>query len=336
MSITYYLTTTYSKTGSVAGEEGGDMLQLDHQPDERKAEKIDLTQTLSAVDNLQTVKKLGFLLIGIFGLFIFAELFFSSGSATFLCLGFVLASWIQLAIIEELHDGYHYRLLSSRYANELLTGLYARSVGISMTTARAAHHRHHRYFGTADDPDYRVYAQCPRGWNGWLTFAAVYFSGYGALKSLVKQQGISVAAETSRRQLVEALVFHAVLFGISAVWLHPAAYVLFWAAPLLTLTFGVGRFRTMVDHWTPEPWTDPRIGTEFRGALYNFDGVFQRHLAGAPFGYQYHGLHHLIPSIPNYNLEKAVEADYLCPPELVRTTTYYARLREMLLNGSGK
>jgi fatty acid desaturase len=289
---------------------------------------------LSAVNNRRTVGKSLYILTGFVGILFFARLFFTNDFLLlFLLIGFIMTSWTQLAMIEELHDGYHFRLLTSRRANEILTILYACSVGISVAYARVSHQRHHRYFGSPDDPDYPIYRTCPTGVAGWLKYVTVHFSGCAAVQGLLRRQGIASGGTPDLQHPGGTIVLQCSLFGIFSLLVHPAAYIIFWLVPLLTLTFGMGRFRTMMDHWTPEPWIDPRLGKPFLGALYNFDGVFQRHIVGAQFGYNYHGMHHLAPSIPNYNLEKATEADYLCPSELVRTTTYYERLKEMLFNG---
>src|SRR5690349_12683875 len=45
---------------------------------------------------------------------------------------FLIITWAQNAILEELHDGSHYRLASSRRTNEYLAGFYGSLIGISL------------------------------------------------------------------------------------------------------------------------------------------------------------------------------------------------------------
>jgi fatty acid desaturase len=241
----------------------------------------------------------------------------------------VFAVWAQLAMQEELHDGVHYRLLKARWANEWLSRFYGYSIGLSLEQFRQLHLRHHRYFGVPDDPDYIWYAKCPVGTSGWFVFLARNFLVINAIVGLTHADLPSkIDVEGS---LFAKIAVQLVLLLILAVLIHPLAYFVFWLIPLFTLSYGIGKTRTLLEHWNPDSWTHPITGTQAIGAFFNFESGIQSQLFGAPFGYNYHATHHQIPSIPNVALTNLPD-DYpeIFPAFLVKNTTYFARIRDVL------
>ncbi len=244
---------------------------------------------------------------------------------------FLMATWAQHAIFEELHEGAHYRLVAARQINEYLTGLYGSLIGISLTHFRARHNMHHRHFGTPLDPDLPQYQTCPIGAKAWLKYIAVNFTGYGAITSLLGAQSTLTTGKPSRQHPGFTIILQVIILGLGVAIRLPLFYFAFWFAPLITLTYGISHFRTLLEHYNAHTWLDPITGETCYGAFYDFSPGIQRHLLGAQFGYNYHGSHHAEPSIPNYNLNQITHDDYRALPEnLIRSTTYLSRINELL------
>lgn len=246
-------------------------------------------------------------------------------------LAFITVTWAQHAVFEELHEGAHYRLASSRRLNEYLAGLYGSLMGISLDNFRVRHHMHHRHFGTSRDPDLPQYQTCPSGGKGWLQYIAVNFTGYGAITSLLGAHSTLTTGKPSWQHPGFTLIVQFMVFIVGVAVGQPFFYFVFWFAPLITLTYGISHFRTLLEHYNTRTWQDPTTGETCYGAFYNFQAGLQRHLLGAQFGYNYHGSHHTEPSVPNYNLNQIAHEDYREVPEtLIRTTTYFHRINEIL------
>ncbi|MEP6988274.1 MAG: fatty acid desaturase, partial [Chloroflexota bacterium] len=279
---------------------------------------------LSEISHLRTIIKLLSIVIAIGLVYVFARIGNDTHIIYVFILAFLIATWAQHAIGEELHDGSHYRLASSRRVNEYLASLYGSLSGISLMNYRARHKLHHRYFGTALDPDFPQYKTCPMGLKAWATYLFVNFSGYGAIKSLVTFQSNLSTGKPSWQHPGFTVVMQLFLLILGILLNVPIFYFLFWFVPLLTLTYGVSHFRTMLEHWNAETWQDPTTGEICYGAFYDFDSGIQSQLFGAPFGYNHHGTHHSLPSIPNYNLDKIAYEDYReVPQNLIRKTTFF-------------
>lgn len=286
---------------------------------------------LSEINPVRTVIKLSSIVIAIGLVCIFAKIGSESHLFYAFIIAFLIASWAQHAIGEELHDGSHYRLASSRRVNENLAGLYGSLTGVSLNNYRIRHKLHHRYFGTALDPDLPQYKTCPVGLKAWAMYLFINFSGYGAIKSLVTFQSSLSTGKPSWQHPGFTIVVQFILLVIGIILNMPIFYFLFWFVPLLTLTYGISHFRTMLEHWNAETWQDPTSGETCYGAFYDFESGVQSHLFGAQFGYSKHGTHHSLPSVPNYNLDKITHEDYREIPEtLIRRTTFFTRLGEML------
>ncbi|MGH9631284.1 MAG: fatty acid desaturase family protein [Bryobacteraceae bacterium] len=255
-----------------------------------------------------------------------------------LLIGAILASvWTQHAIAEEIHDGVHFRVLSNARRNDLLCSVYASMIGVEFLNFRRDHSLHHRFFGSPRDPDYVKYVQAPRGLGGWVRYLGLYFSGLAAVQRLIDRR----PSEEPKAAPVGFLKQHPhgtavaqlCLLGIGAVLVHPVWYFICWIGPLLTITYGITQLRTMLEHWSGEDWIDPKTGERRTGALFNLQGGLQRNLFAAQFGYNYHGSHHILPAIPNTNLERTAEEmrDYPFEGSLpIRTMTYAARIKDVI------
>jgi fatty acid desaturase len=288
-------------------------------------------RSLSGIHHSRTLFKLAQIVLALSLTLIFARWGADYNVLPDYIIAFLIATWAQHAIFEELHEGAHYRLVSVRHINEQLTGFYGSLIGISVGNFRARHNMHHRYFGTSQDPDLPQYQTCPIGVKAWLRYLAENFTGYGAVKSLLGAKSTLTTGAPSRQHPGLTLALQLMLFALGVAVGLPFFYFIFWFAPLITLTYGISHFRTLLEHYNTQTWLDPVTGETCYGAFYDFSPGIQRHLLGAQFGYNYHGSHHAEPSIPNYNLNQIAHEDYREVPEnLIRSTTYLTRISEIL------
>lgn len=241
---------------------------------------------------------------------------------------FAAGVWTQHAIAEEVHDGVHYRLLPDRRTNELMSGFWASAIGISFDGFRVVHLRHHRLFGTPEDPDYAKYAVKPSGPGGWLRYFALNFCGFNAFRTVLATRAQPAGGARHFQHPCGTALLHGTMLAASFAsgsWVYP----LFWLLPLVTVTYGITQFRTLLEHWDEVTDGSSRGGTA-RGAYFNLTGRVWKHVLASQFNYNLHGAHHQLPSIPNYNLARAVGEDLTAQePGVVQTRGFLGRLRDV-------
>ena len=249
-----------------------------------------------------------------------------------------VAVWTQHAIAEEVHDGVHQHIFSRVPLNELASKLYASMIGISFRQFRKEHLAHHRFFGSPADPDYPKYAEAPCGFTRWYAYFLRNFTGYAVAERLLRGAGRRQAnarasdAKGWAQHPAGTAIAQLSLLGLGSLLVAWPWYFVCWLGPLVTLTYGLTQFRTLLEHWSPNSWRDPKTGESRVGALYNLTGRVQRNFFAAQFGYNYHGLHHHYAVLPNYNLGRLAELSQRAAPAgmPIHTTTYLARVREVL------
>jgi fatty acid desaturase len=288
------------------------------------------------VDNVRVARKLALILAGLIAAVGFGRLAMAGGPMwLFVVASIAAAVWTQHAIAEEIHDGVHQRVFSSVQANELVSKLYASLIGVSFAEFRKAHLAHHRYFGTPDDPDYPKYESAPQGAAGWTAYFLYHFSGAAAVQRVFA--GSPEVADTTKKPggpwsqyPLGTAAAQGALLVIGTILVHPLWYVVCWLLPLVTITYGITQLRTLLEHWSPEPWYDPRTNEPRKGALYNLTGNVQRNVFGAQFGYNYHGTHHVHSAVPNYDLADYAD-DAAAPAHLpIHTCSFLTRLVQVV------
>jgi fatty acid desaturase len=186
-----------------------------------------------------------------------------------------------------IHEAIHGLLVQSSWGNRILGALLATMGGISATSYKVMHIRHHRHLGHEDDPDdYRNYVESDRAvWllqiNRliWATFIYVV-----ALPILSWKYG---SAEERRRIAQEYA--GVLLASAMAVYLVPVSLlILAWAIPLLITNFMIN-VRGLSQHGSTDsshPLTASRTVTP--GPILRFFLINEN----------YHLEHHLYPSVP--------------------------------------
>src|SRR5262249_55615277 len=151
------------------------------------------------------------------------------------------------------HDATHYRLFSSRLANEIVGRLCGYPIGVSMCTYRLVHRLHHNHLYTKADPDIPLMAGYPRGrWylaKKLLTDLAgltahknyAYFFGAPAVNTETNA-AVNPLGDTSPRLRRQALIDRWVMVAVQIAMLGAAIasgwwleYLVLWILPLLTL-----------------------------------------------------------------------------------------------------
>ena len=208
-------------------------------------------------------------------------------------LGVLLLAGRQLALGVINHDCAHNSFFRSAALNEFVGHwICGSAMNISLPAYRAYHLRHHRYAGTPDDPDIGFVRNYPvTGDSLRRKF----------IRDLTGQTGIRDTIGKIRkfrwRRNWQWAAFHVLLFSILAACGAPFAYVMWWAAELFIYP-AIVRLRQIGEHGTAADRTSPdaRLNTGTTRAPF-----WQRVLV-APNDVNYHLEHHLLATVPPYNL----------------------------------
>ena len=187
----------------------------------------------------------------------------------------LVQTWLYVGLFIIAHDCMHGSLVpfqpaANRWIGRVCLFLY---VGFSFDKLSRAHHKHHRYSGTADDPDFDNHP--PHAFWRWF---AKFFSEYFSIWQIV-----IIAAE---------YILHVNVFGAS-----PINALVFWALPGLLSALQLFTFGTYLPH-------RPSKGTfaDRHNARSNAFPLWLSLLTCFHFGY--HHEHHLYPAVPWWQLPK--------------------------------
>lgn len=207
---------------------------------------------------------------------------------------FITVGWAQYSIGNGLHEAVH-RNLCNKKSDFLASLLTAYPVGLTMTY-RDFHLRHHQYLGTNRDPELELYTSFPRSKLALLSRFLWYSSGIPAVLQFFQQQRTATSS-AGRRSYSEPAIFIAIqTLILGAFWFtfgNPVYYVVFWVLPVATVGKLLSTTRLLCEHGSPDrDWVVRTIDA----------ARWQTWLMGA-FDFNYHGEHHLFPSIPYAKLQ---------------------------------
>lgn len=221
----------------------------------------------------------------------------------------------QLGLAVLMHESAHQTLFRSRWLNDFAGNwLAAYPIYLSADMYRAHHIEHHAKTWTDEDPDLELATPFPVTKASMMRKVARDLFGVTGVKQLVGTtflvikvcRGEQVDAGTlplrferdaALRMVVGTLLTNFVLFGVLWALGHPMLYLL-WLAAWLTTNKLVARIRSIAEHAVvPDP-TDPIGQTRTVRA-----GWLER-LFIAPNRVQYHLEHHLLMTVPHYNLRR--------------------------------
>lgn len=234
-------------------------------------------------------------------------------------LGIIVLGGRQLGFGVLVHECGHGTLFRSRRLNDFVGDwLAAAPTFNNMHGYIRGHLKHHQLAGSRDDPDLPNYRDYPisrsrlrrklwrdiSGQTGWKQAQGI-FLGLARLNRLPDEQ---------RQALVRGLVVNAALLAaltyLGVAWL----YLVWWAA-FLTSNRLVSRIRQVAEHGAVPDLYDADARANTRTVIAN---PLER-LIFCPLGVNYHLEHHLLASVPIYNLPKM--------HRLLRSRGYYDGVR---------
>jgi fatty acid desaturase len=202
---------------------------------------------------------------------------------------FIVIGWAQYSLGNALHEAVHYNLRNKR-TDRLAALLTAYPVGLTIAY-REVHLSHHKHLGTERDPEFAIYTSFPRTKSALILRFLWFVSGIPAVLQFLEQQRSAVSIG-GKRSYFDLLCFAGVQLGLVGLfwWSYgsPLYYIAFWALPIATVGKLLSTTRLLCEHGSPaHNWVVRTI-----------DGSrWQTWLMGA-FDFNYHGEHHLWPSVP--------------------------------------
>jgi fatty acid desaturase len=208
----------------------------------------------------------------------------------------------QLGFALLMHEASHRTLLCSRKLNDWVGNwVCAYPIWSDLYPYRPYHLQHHAKTGSAEDPDIGLVVPFPITKSSFRRKAWRDLSGQtgrkfakAAWRRTFGQYGEDPVA---RRAAQGVLITNAVLLGVLAAAGSPELYLLWAGAWLTTHTF-VTRLRSIAEHAMTPDRSDPLLNTRTTVARW-----WERLLL-APNRVNYHLEHHLLMTVPHYNLPR--------------------------------
>lgn len=221
----------------------------------------------------------------------------------------------QLACSVLMHDASHHSVFSNKRVNDFVGNWLGGFVVFNhMNSYRPYHKQHHITTGTVEDPDLLLARGYPAskvsmarkflrdlfGITGIKTSIALIMMQLGFLK--YTQAGTVEKTNRGERKinwmgLIGPLITNSLIFLSLAILFDPRIY-LFWILAFMT-TFQLSvRIRSIAEHSVVEDSTDPTRNTRTTKAN------FLERLLVAPYHVNYHLEHHMLMTVPSYNLPK--------------------------------
>jgi fatty acid desaturase len=206
----------------------------------------------------------------------------------------------QLGLAVLMHEASHRSLFSNKKVNDWAGNwLCAYPVWSDLTPYRPYHLQHHAHTGSGKDPDLGLVTPFP------ITPASLRRKVW---RDLSGQTGIKFAAAAfrrtfgrwnedpvARRAAIGVATTNAALFGVLALAGYPALYLL-WVGAWLTTNTLVTRIRSIAEHALTPSAAEPR------GLTRTTIASWWERLLIAPNCVNYHMEHHLLITVPHYNL----------------------------------
>lgn len=250
----------------------------------------------------------------------FALVYFYTNIFTILIAFFVIGGR-QLACSIIMHDTGHRALFNNPKVNDFVgKWLGAYPILQDMLRYRTYHNQHHLHTGTAEDPDLSITKGYPTSMISMCRKIGRDLSGASGLKSQIavimmhlnyltynlggqvkriiqkdRSWGVfwSVVYENLSGPILANLILYGILWSLGAGWL----YLLWIGALLTTYNFSI-RIRAMAEHSMVKDTEDPARNTRTTYANWLEKLLF------APHNVNYHLEHHMLMSVPSYNLPK--------------------------------
>jgi fatty acid desaturase len=237
----------------------------------------------------------------------------------------------QLSFAILMHDCGHNSLFKSTQLNQFIgTWLVAAPIFSDMQTYSRQHSSHHKDVGTDKDPDLGNYAAYPISKASLLRKVLRDLGGLTALKFwvyILKTRHPSQKSMVTNSALFRGITVNLGLFlccyVLNVAWLY-----LIWLLAYNTTYFLFLRIRHVGEHAVVP---DPNSRNMFENTRTTLSSWWERLLV-CPVYVNYHIEHHLLPSVPPYNLKQM--HSWLVAKEAYKNTPlpsgYIAMLRGVL------
>ncbi|MGH7896480.1 MAG: fatty acid desaturase family protein [Candidatus Binatia bacterium] len=208
----------------------------------------------------------------------------------------------QLGMAILMHDAAHRILFRSRALNDWAGNwLCAYPIWSDLTPYRPYHLQHHGKTGGAEDPDLGLITPFPitrrsfrrKMWRDLSGQTGIKFAEAAWKRTFGRYRTDPVSRRAARGVAVTNLVLFAALVAAG----HPALYLL-WALAWLTTHTLVTRIRSIAEHALTPAADDPLGNTRTTLARW-WERLFI-----APNHVNYHLEHHLLMTVPHYNLPR--------------------------------
>lgn len=236
-------------------------------------------------------------------------------------LALILLGGRQLALAIIMHDTAHFAVFKTKQQN-IVVGQWLAAYPLfqNLLSYRDYHLEHHQNTGTEKDPDLGLTTGYPTtkasfsrkvgrdlaGVSGFKAYYGLYLMYFGYLKYTLGGMVIQLNQEGKRfidrlksgyhnlwgPAIMNGLML-AVFFAIGKPWLY-----LLWIGAMMTTYMLFLRIRSIAEHAITPDKNDPLNNTRTTYAKWYEKLLF------APHNVHYHLEHHLMPSVPSYNLPR--------------------------------
>lgn len=226
----------------------------------------------------------------------------------------------QLGLAILMHDCSHNALFNSTEANKFFGKWFcAAPVMADLDRYRTYHLEHHRTTGTNEDPDRSNYINYPvskQSFRRKIIRDMVGITGFKVMILVLKMNAGTVkyqlAYDSSKhgeklpfskqfkniaKNLGPTVIVHAIMIGVLYLLNVTWAYSLWWLA-WMTFYMVFSRIRNAAEHGSAVDYNDPNVFKNTRTTIARW---FER-LTVAPNRVNYHLEHHVLATVPSYNL----------------------------------
>jgi fatty acid desaturase len=221
----------------------------------------------------------------------------------------------QLGCAIVMHEAAHRSFLSNRDWNDRIGNWFgAFPIWADVLPYRNYHLVHHAKTGTKADPDLSLTLPFPisktsfrrkvwrdlSGQTGWTQLVGTFKRDVGiGSRRTQRNQGLKSGEEpdVGWHKLAPVAISNGVILGVLAVFGRPELYLL-WPLALMTTYRLALRIRSIAEHAMTGPATDPLRNTRTTIVTW-WERIFL-----APNFVNYHLEHHLLMTVPHYNLPK--------------------------------
>ncbi|MEM8887492.1 MAG: fatty acid desaturase family protein [Bacteroidota bacterium] len=249
----------------------------------------------------------------------FALVYFFPNPLTILLSLFLLGGQ-QLACSILMHDASHKSVFSSKRLNDFVGNWFgAYPVMHHVQDYRPYHLKHHVNTGTEEDPDLLLTRGYPTsrksmmrkffrdlsGQTGIKAYVGIFAMHLGYMEYNLGGKAVWVSQKDRSwteffnvffRKLSGPILAQVIIFGLLWAFASPWMYLLWIGALLTTFQFSL-RVRSMAEHSMTDQ-SDP-----IRNTRTTYANFFER-LLFAPYNVNYHVEHHMLMTVPFYNLPR--------------------------------